>query len=89
MLDLEQIIWSVNVAVMGWILRQYFLLRKEVNLINLSLIKNYATNEALEKLIHNQDKVLDALHNIKIDQARIFEKMERYTDALGKKNKPV
>lgn len=74
----DQIIWSVNAGLLGWILRQYFILRKEINLINLSLVKNYATNEALGKLIQNQDKMLETLQAMKIDQATMFERIERY-----------
>lgn len=47
-------------------------------MINLSLVKHYATNEAIEKLIGNQNKMLDTLTQIKIDQATIFERIERF-----------
>lgn len=76
--EYQEIIWTVNAALLGWILTQYFKLRKEINLINVGLVKNYATNEALEKLIESQNKMLDALTDIKINQATMFERIDRY-----------
>lgn len=73
-----EIIWSLNAILLSWILAQYFALRKEIQMINLSLVKNYATNEAIEKLIGNQNKMLETLTQIKIDQATIFERIERF-----------
>lgn len=73
-----EIIWSLNTILLSWILSQYFALRKEIQMINLSLVKNYATNEAIEKLIGNQNKMLETLIQIKIDQATIFERIERF-----------
>lgn len=73
-----EIIWSLNAILLSWILSQYFVLRKEIQIINLSLVKNYATNEAIEKLIGNQNKMLETLTQIKIDQATIFERIERF-----------
>lgn len=73
-----EIIWSLNAILLSWILSQYFALRKEIQIINLSLVKHYATNEAIEKLIGNQNKMLDTLTQIKIDQATIFERIERF-----------
>lgn len=73
-----EIIWSLNTILLSWILSQYFALRKEIQMINLSLVKNYATNEAIEKLIGNQNKMLETLTQIKIDQATIFERIERF-----------
>lgn len=73
-----EIIWSLNAILLSWILSQYFVLRKEIQMINLSLVKNYATNEAIEKLIGNQNKMLETLTQIKIDQATIFERIERF-----------
>lgn len=73
-----EIIWSLNAILLSWILSQYFGLRKEIQMINLSLVKNYATNEAIEKLIGNQNKMLETLTQIKIDQATIFERIERF-----------
>lgn len=73
-----EIIWSLNAILLSWILSQYFALRKEIQMINLSLVKNYATNEAIEKLIGNQNKMLETLNQIKIDQATIFERIERF-----------
>lgn len=73
-----EIIWSLNAILLSWILSQYFALRKEIQMTNLSLVKNYATNEAIEKLIGNQNKMLETLTQIKIDQATIFERIERF-----------
>ena len=73
-----EIIRSLNAILLSWILSQYFALRKEIQMINLSLVKNYATNEAIEKLIGNQNKMLETLTQIKIDQATIFERIERF-----------
>ena len=73
-----EIIWSLNAILLSWILSQYFALRKEIQIINISLVKNYATNEAIEKLIGNQNKMLETLTQIKIDQATIFERIERF-----------
>lgn len=76
--DLLEIIWSLNAVLLGWLLQQYFKLRKEINMINISLIKNYATNEALEKLFHTQEKMLEIIQGIKVDQATMFERISRY-----------
>lgn len=78
--EYTEIIWTINATLLAWILNQYFKLRKEINLINLSLVKNYATNESIKELIENQHKMLDAMLEIKIDQATIFERIKRYHD---------
>ena len=82
--EYSEIIWTINATLLAWILNQYFKLRKEINLINLSLVKNYATNESIKELIENQHKMLDAMLEIKIDQATIFERIKRYHDAETK-----
>lgn len=74
----QEIIWTLNTVLLSWILTQYFKLKKEIQLIQLSLLKNYATNEAIEKMVQNQNKMLDALTQIKVDQATIFERIERF-----------
>lgn len=74
----QEIIWTLNAVLLSWILTQYFKLKTEIHLIQLSLIKNYATNEAIEKMVQNQNKMLDALTQIKVDQATIFERIERF-----------
>lgn len=74
----QEIIWTLNTVLLSWILTQYFKLKKEINLIQLSLLKNYATNEAIEKMVQNQNKMLEALTQIKVDQATIFERIERF-----------
>lgn len=76
--EIDQLIWSGNILLLGWLLRQYFKLRRELNLIHITLAKNYATNEALAQLIANQDKMLTALQEIKIDQATLFERIRRF-----------
>lgn len=80
-----EMIWSLNLILLGWILSQYFKLRREINMINLSLVKNYATNEAIEKLIENQNKMLEAIMAIKIDQATMFERIDRYHNEEARK----
>lgn len=74
----QELIWTINGVLLSWILVQYFKLRKELNFINISLVKNYATNESLRELISNQNKMLDTMMEIKIDQATIFERIERF-----------
>lgn len=74
----QEIVWTLNAVLLSWILSQYFKLKKEIQLIQLSMIKNYATNEAIEKMVQNQNKMLDALTQIKVDQATIFERIERF-----------
>ena len=76
--EYSEIIWTINATLLAWVLNQYFKLRKEINLINLSLVKNYATNGSIKELIENQHKMLDAMLDIKIDQATIFERIKRY-----------
>lgn len=83
--EYQEIVWTINAALLGWILTQYFKLRKEISLLQLSLIKNYATNEAIEKLISNQNKMLDTMMEIKIDQATIFERIERFHNEAKRK----
>lgn len=84
--EYQEIVWTINVALLGWILTQYFKLRKEISLLQLSLVKNYATNEAIEKLISNQNKMLDTMMEIKIDQATIFERIERFHNEAKRKS---
>lgn len=74
----QEIIWTLNAVLLSWILTQYFKLKKEIHLTQLSLLKNYATNEAIEKMVQNQNKMLEALTQIKVDQATIFERIERF-----------
>lgn len=74
----QELIWTLNAVLLSWVLTQYFKLKKEIHLIQLSLLKNYATNEAIEKMVQNQNKMLDALTQIKVDQATIFERIERF-----------
>lgn len=74
----QELIWTINGVLLSWILVQYFKLRKELNFINISLVKNYATNESLRELVANQNKMLDTMMEIKIDQATIFERIERF-----------
>lgn len=83
--EYQEIVWTINAALLGWILTQYFKLRKEISLLQLSLVKNYATNEAIEKLISNQNKMLDTMIEIKIDQATIFERIKRFHNEAKRK----
>ncbi len=83
--EYQEIVWTINAALLGWILTQYFKLRKEISLLQLSLVKNYATNEAIEKLISNQNKMLDTMMEIKIAQATIFERRERFHNEAKRK----
>ena len=80
----QEIIWALNAVLLSWILTQYFKLRKEISLLQLSLVKNYATNEALEKLIDNQNKMLETLTEMRIDQATMFERIDRYHNEAPK-----
>lgn len=84
-----EIIWALNAALLSWVLQQYFKLRKEINDIRVSLAKNYATNEALEKLIKTQEKTLEVIQGIKVDQATMFERIERYHDETRAKRRTV
>lgn len=81
----QELIWGLNAVLLSWILAQYFKLRKEISLLQLSLVKNYATNEALEKLIDNQNKMLETLTAMRIDQATMFERIDRYHNEAPKK----
>ena len=81
----QELVWTINGVLLSWILVQYFKLRRELNFINISLVKNYATNETLKELIANQNKMLDTMMEIKIDQATIFERIERFHNVEKKK----
>lgn len=81
----QELVWTINGVLLSWILVQYFKLRRELNFINISLVKNYATNESLKELIANQNKMLDTMMEIKIDQATIFERIERFHNVEKKK----
>ena len=81
----QELVWTINGVLLSWILVQYFKLRRELNFINISLVKNYATNESLKELISNQNKMLDTMMEIKIDQATIFERIERFHNVEKKK----
>ena len=81
----QELVWTINGVLLSWILVQYFKLRRELNFINISLVKNYATNESLKELIANQNKMLDTMMETKIDQATIFERIERFHNVEKKK----
>ena len=85
--SLEEIIWALNAGLLGWILRQYFQLRKEINQINIALTKNETLGESIKRLFENNEKVLEAIQEIRIDQATMFERIERYHEDGAKKKR--
>lgn len=86
----EEIIWALNAGLLGWILRQYFQLRKEINKINIALTKNETLAESIKKLFETNEKVLETIQEIRIDQATMFERIERYhEDGIKKKRKTL
>lgn len=79
-----EIITGIGVTMLGTVWRYYFNLRKEVEMLKLSLLQNYATNKSIEELAHNQKEMLDQMIQIKVDFATLVER-ERIHAKEGKK----
>lgn len=71
---LLEITVSTCALLLGAVLKQYLFLRKEIELIKLSLAQNYATNASIEKLAKNQESMLAQLIQIRIDYATLYER---------------
>lgn len=84
-----EIIWGLNAALLSWILQQYFKLRKEINDIKLELKRNEFLAESIEKLFKSQEKILETLQEVRVDQGIMFERIERYHDDSKAKRSTV
>lgn len=76
---LLEICVSVTTVLVGAIIKQYYNLAKEIELIKLNIAQNYVTNKSIEKLAQNQESMLAQLIQIRIDYATLFEK-ERHLE---------
>lgn len=80
--ELINILATAVVALLGAILRQYLILKKEIEILKLTLAKNYATVDSIKDLAQAQKEMLSQLVDIKVDIAR-FVARENH-DALPK-----
>lgn len=69
-IELINILATAIVAVLGAILRQYFVLKKEIEILKITLAKNYATVDSIKDLAQAQKEMLNQLVDIKVDIAR-------------------
>lgn len=68
--ELINILATAIFAVLGAILRQYFVLKKEIEILKITLAKNYATVDSIKDLAQAQKEMLNQLVDIKVDIAR-------------------
>ena len=78
-IELINIIATLVVALLGAILRQYLVLKREIEILKLTLAKNYATVDSIKDLAQAQKEMLNQLVDIKVDIAR-FVAMEHNDD---------
>lgn len=69
-IELINILATMVVALLGAILRQYLVLKKEIEILKLTLAKNYATVDSIKDLAQAQKEMLSQLVDIKVDIAR-------------------
>lgn len=69
-IELINILATLIVTLLGAILRQYFVLKKEIEILKLTLAKNYATVDSIKDLAQAQKEMLSQLVDIKVDIAR-------------------
>lgn len=79
---LLEIIVSTCVVILGAVLRQYFTLKHEMELIKLSLAQNYATNASIERLAKSQEEMLNQLIQLRIDYATLFERERQHHEQI-------
>ena len=82
-IELINILATGIVALLGAILRQYLILKKEIEILKLTLAKNYATVDSIKDLAQAQKEMLSQLVDIKVDIAR-FVARENSNNALPK-----
>ena len=70
--ELVNILGGAIVAILGAILRQYMILKKEIETLKLSIAKNYATVDSIKDLAQAQKEMLNQMIDIKIDIARFI-----------------
>ena len=69
-IELINILATLIATLLGAILRQYFILKKEIEILKLTLAKNYATVDSIKDLAQAQKEMLSQLVDIKVDIAR-------------------
>lgn len=80
--ELINIIATLVVALLGAILRQYLVLKREIEILKLTLAKNYATVDSIKDLAQAQKEMLNQLVDIKVDIARFVAR--EHNDAISK-----
>lgn len=68
--ELINILATGILAILSAILRQYFILKKEIEILKITLAKNYATVDSIKDLAQAQKEMLNQLVDIKVDIAR-------------------
>ena len=81
--ELVNVLATGILAILGAILRQYLILKKEIEILKLTLAKNYATVDSIKDLAQAQKEMLSQLVDIKVDIAR-FVARENANNALPK-----
>ena len=81
--ELINILATGILAILSAILRQYFVLKKEIEILKITLAKNYATVDSIKDLAQAQKEMLNQLVDIKVDIAR-FVARENNNNALPK-----
>ena len=71
-IELVNILAGGIIAILGAILRQYLILKKEIETLKLSIAKNYATVDSIKDLAQAQKEMLNQMIDIKIDIARFI-----------------
>lgn len=69
-IELINILATLVITLLGAILRQYLILKKEIEILKLTLAKNYATVDSIKDLAQAQKEMLSQLVDIKVDIAR-------------------
>lgn len=78
--ELVNILGGAIVAILGAILRQYMILKKEIETLKLSIAKNYATVDSIKDLAQAQKEMLNQMIDIKIDIARFIAGSQKDED---------
>ena len=71
-IELINVLASIIVAVLGMILKQYLDLKKEIDILKLTLTKNYATVDSIKELAQAQKEMLSQMMDIKLDLTRFI-----------------
>ena len=83
-IELVNLLATGIVAILAAILRQFFILKKEIEMLKLSITKNYATVDSIKELAQAQKEMLSQMIDIKIDLARFIAREAKNEDTSQK-----